>query len=134
MTYQIGDRVQLVAELGGAIGYVTELRGGPQGEGSVQVSQPWGQSRVDDGMVAPPGQVAAGPLPLPTAFEVGQVVTLAGDGGVIVGIAAGDVAEVEVEVPLTRRRWARRGRGVPMGAVVVTRTHFVPLWRLAMEN
>jgi hypothetical protein len=76
MTFSVGDRVQLPAELGGAIGFVTEVRGGPQGEGTIQVSQPWGQSVIDDGMTLPPSLIAAGPLPLPRSFSVGGQVTL----------------------------------------------------------
>jgi hypothetical protein len=133
MSFGIGDRVQLPAELGGATGYVTAQQGGPQAEGTIMVSQPWGQSDIDDGMTLPPSLLAAGPLPLPRTFAVGDQVSVAGEAGTIVDIA-NDVAAVEVLVELTRRRWARLGRPVPKGRVEYTRTHRVPLWRLCMEN
>ena len=107
--------------------------GGPQGAGSYRVTRPYGESvEIGDAVVSEEG-IVAGPLAVPGVFAVGQALALMGEAGTIVALEGG-LATVEGLVEAMRRRWGRRGRGVPLGRVVYTRVHRVPLWRLALEN
>jgi hypothetical protein len=138
MPFAIGDLVQVdpaLAERGatsGWQGYVTLTVGGPGPAGSYQVTRRYGESSEVGEMLVPEEQIAAGPLDQGPVPVLGAFVALFGEPGVVTAIN-GDLYTVEIEVPLTRRRWARRG-GAPMGEVTYLRRHVVPLHRLRLEN
>jgi hypothetical protein len=132
LSYRIGDRVELAAELGGLAGTIVDWMGGPGPGGSYRVAARYGGTHENDGATAGDNQIAA-LLPPPEPFEVGQAVTLAGEPAVVEEDLGDGRYVVAVEVALGRRRWARRGARV-LGYVGYVRRHLVPGWRLSLEN
>jgi len=127
MLYAVGDRVQVgvsLAEEGAAagwVGYVTEVIGGPQGEGSYRVERPYGESAEIPDAIVPEQEIVDGPLPRPV-YQVGQHVAVAGEGAEITAID-GELHTVLIEESNAINR-----------DIFYPRIHILPLWRLALEN
>lgn len=118
--YAPNDKVRLTSARGGWEGFVSEVVSGPSGESYYHVHSPnWGDPAEGQALVAE-SDIAAGPLTAPT-FSVGDDVTLYGRGGSITADNGDDTFDVSVE-------W------VVNPHLTLTRTHVVPLWRLAIEN
>jgi hypothetical protein len=85
MVYALGDRVELVPEVGGGVGFVTDSLAGLVRRAPTGLWRLGREAARTTGWVVPPVQIAAGPL-APPALDIGELtlaqpVTLCGAHG-----------------------------------------------------
>jgi hypothetical protein len=89
-----------------------------------QVTRPYGERGEVSESVVSEAEIVAGPLPVGVVPVLAEHVSLSGEAGVVVAIDGDANYTIEMEVPLTLRRWRRRG-DPPMGTVSYVRSHTV---------
>lgn len=115
--FNVGDKVTLKGSVGGWVGYVAAIAGGPTPIYTVVSAQ--APDSLDYGAVHVQGaDIEEGTLPNPT-FTLGQTVALYGFGGTITNI---DGRTLTVEINIERCHYT------------LERVHVVPDWLLALYN